>query len=258
MELGLEGRTVLVAGASRGLGFAVAQVLVEEGANVAIVARNQQRVTAAAEALGPAVLPIQADVSISSDCAAAISRCRERFGGVQHLVLSAGGPPPMAADEPTDDQWLAAFQLNFLSAARLARLALPDLRAAHGSVVAITSYAVKEPLPGLVLSNAVRAATVNWVKSLANELGPSGVRFNALGPGRFGTERVREIDRDQAQRTGTTEDAVRTEYEQAIPLRRYGQALEFGRPAAFLISPAASYITGQFLLVDGGVSRTIW
>lgn len=258
MDLGIADHVVLVVGASRGLGFATAQVLAEEGAYVAGVGRYEETIASAMKQIGPNALPVRADVTMAEHCERAVAITVERFGALHHLVLNAGGPPPLPADAPSDEQWLAAFETNLLSAVRLTRAALPHLRAARGSVVAMTSYTVKEPVDGLVLSNAIRAGVVNWVRSMANELGPSGVRFNSIAPGRFATERVVQLDRDLASRTGTSEEAVRAGYEAAIPLRRYGDPVEFGRAVAFFLSEAATYFTGQCILVDGGITRTSW
>ncbi|NPA31489.1 MAG: SDR family oxidoreductase [Chloroflexi bacterium] len=257
MDLQLHGRRVLVTGASRGLGYAVAQVLAQEGARLAINARHADTLHAAAQRLRAAtaaeVVPIVGDVSQADDAARVVREAAAALGGLDGLVTNAGGPPPGRFEEFDDATWYRAFDLAFLFHVRLIRAALPALRASDlGSVVAITSISAKQPIPNLVLSNTMRAAAVALIKSLALELGPEGLRFNAVLPGWTRTERVTELLAYRARQKGTTVDEELAAQARASALGRMAEPLELGRAVAFLLSPAASYLTGVLLPVEGG------
>jgi 3-oxoacyl-[acyl-carrier protein] reductase len=260
MDLGLTGKVAMAAGASRGLGFAVAQALSGEGAKVSIASRNAEAIAAAAarlseaggEAMGTAV-----DVRSAADLERWYNRTVERFGGVDLLFVNTGGPPAGPALSFDDAAWQGAFELLVLSAVRMVRLAVPSMKTrGAGAIVLSTSTAVKEPVPNLALSNIVRSSVGAMTKTLANELASSGIRVNHLLPGRIETDRTRELDTLRAKATNSTPEAVRASLEQTIPLGRYGQPQEFGYAAAFLLSDAARYITGASLLVDGGMVRS--
>lgn len=254
MDLGLKGLRALVTGASKGLGFATAELLAAEGAKVAINGRDRARLEAAAAGIGAYALP--ADLAKPAAAAELVERAAEALGGLDLLVCNAGGPPPAAFDELDDAAWQRAVELSFLSAVRLTRAALPYLRASKAaSVLAVTSYAVKQPVPKLILSNSVRAAAVGLMKSLSNELGPEGIRCNSILPGWTETERVGELLAARAKAKGTSVEAELALQMQDCPLGRMARPEEFARAAVFLLSPAASYITGVALTVDGGMYK---
>jgi 3-oxoacyl-[acyl-carrier protein] reductase len=247
MDLGLKDRVYVVTGATRGLGNAAARELVAEGAKVVVTGRDDRTVAEAAAALGPNALGVAADNADPRVAERLIGAAREHFGGFHGVLVSVGGPPPGFAAEVTDEQWQAAFESVFLGAVRLARAAAAELDAG-GVIGFVLSGSVHEPIPGLTVSNGLRPGLAGFAKSLADELGPHGIRVVGLLPGRIDTDRVRELDALSAD-----PEATRRASESRIPLRRYGAPEEFGRAAAFLLSPAASYLTGIMLPVDGGV-----
>lgn len=247
MDLGLKDRVYVVTGATRGLGNAAARELVADGAKVVVTGRDEQSVAQAAAELGPDVVGVAVDNADPQAPERLIATARERFGRFDGVLISVGGPPPGFVADNTDDQWQAAFESVFLGAVRLARGAAAELE--EGGVVGfVLSGSVYEPIPGLTISNGLRPGLAGFAKSLADELGPRGIRVVGLLPGRVDTDRVRELDGLSAD-----PEATRAAAESRIPLRRYGTPEEFGRTAAFLLSPAASYLTGVMLPVDGGV-----
>jgi 3-oxoacyl-[acyl-carrier protein] reductase len=257
MDLGLNGRVALVAAASRGLGKAVATALAEEGARVAIFSRRQEAIeTAAAEIrarTGGEILPLAADVNRPEQLEEVVRATVDRFGRLDILINNAGGPPPGTFDTLRDEQWQQAVELTLMSAVRLTRLALPHLRMQGGGrIINLTSSSTREPIPNLLLSNAIRAAVAGWAKTLSLELAPENILVNCVAPGRIDTERLKELDRANAQRQGRTEEEVRRANETAIPLGRYGRPDEFAAAVVFLASDRAGYITGITLYVDGG------
>lgn len=250
MDLGLKDRVFIVTAASRGLGRATAQVLVDEGARVVISSRSADSVAVAVEQLGESravgVAADNADPQTATDLvAAAIGH----FGRLDGALISVGGPPAGTILTNTEDEWRQAFDTVFLGALRLAtQTAAACTRG--GSIGFVLSTSVKQPLAGLAISNGLRPGLAMAAKTLADELGPRGIRVNGLLPGRIDTERVQELDARAADPAAAQAKATRT-----IPLGRYGEPAEFGRAAAFLLSPAASYLTGVMLPVDGGISR---
>jgi 3-oxoacyl-[acyl-carrier protein] reductase len=247
MDLGLKDRVYVVTGATRGLGNATARELVADGAKVVLTGRDGKSAAEAAAALGPDVVGVAADNADPEAAGRLIATARERFGRFDGVCVSVGGPPPGFVADNTDEQWQAAFESVFLGAVRLARTAAAEL--GEGGVIGfVLSGSVHEPIPGLTISNGLRPGLAGFAKSLADELGPRGIRVVGVLPGRIDTDRVRELDALSADPAAT-----RTEAESRIPLRRYGRPEEFGRAAAFLLSPAASYLTGVMLPVDGGV-----
>ncbi|WP_328882537.1 SDR family oxidoreductase [Streptomyces sp. NBC_00299] len=247
MDLGLKDRVYVVTGATRGLGNAAARELVADGAKVVVTGRDKERVAAAAAELGPNAVGVAVDNAEADAAARLIAAARDAFGGFDGVLISVGGPPAGFVADNTDEQWQAAFESVFLGAVRLARTAAEELR--EGGVIGfVLSASVHEPLPGLTISNGLRPGLAGFAKSLADELGPRGIRVVGLLPSRIDTDRVRELDGLSAD-----PEATRTANESRIPLRRYGTPDEFGRAAAFLLSPAASYLTGIMLPVDGGM-----
>ncbi|MFD4611444.1 SDR family oxidoreductase [Streptomyces sp. NPDC058451] len=246
MDLGLKDRVYVVTGSTRGLGNATARELVTDGAKVVITGRDGERVAAAAAELGPNAVGVAVDNADADAPARLIAAAREHFGGFHGVLVSVGGPPAGFVADNTDEQWQAAFESVFLGAVRLARAAAAELE--PGGVVGfVLSGSVYEPIAGLTISNGLRPGLAGFAKSLADELGPRGIRVVGVLPGRIDTDRVRELDALSAD-----PQATRTAAESRVPLRRYGTPEEFGRTAAFLLSPAASYVTGVMLPVDGG------
>ena len=262
MDLGLRGKSAIVAAASRGLGKAVARALASEGANVVMFSRDAEAIRAAADEVGAAaatgatVVGLAADATSVGDLERVVETAVQRFGGVDILYNNAGGPKPGFFDTLTDEDWARAVELNLMSAVRLTRLCLPHMRARRwGRIITGTSSSVKQPISTLMLSNSVRSATTAWSKTLADQVARDGITVNTLAPGRITTERIRELDEDSAQRTGRTPEDVARSMAEAIPIGRYGDPAEFAAAAAFLASEQASYITGVLLLVDGGQHR---
>ncbi|MFI6546068.1 SDR family oxidoreductase [Streptomyces prunicolor] len=247
MDLGLKDRVYVVTGATRGLGNASARGLVADGAKVVVSGRDEKRTVEAAAELGPNAVGVAIDNADAQAPARLIAAAREHFGGFDGILVSVGGPPAGFVADTTDEQWQASFESVFLGAVRLARAAAGEL-GAGGVIGFVLSGSVYEPIPGLTISNALRPGLAGFAKSLADELGPRGIRVVGLLPARIDTDRARELD-------GLSADpkATRAANESRIPLRRYGTAEEFGRVAAFLLSPAASYLTGIMVPVDGGM-----
>lgn len=244
MDLGLEGRTAIVCGASAGIGLGIAESLAGEGANVVMFARRRELVEREAERLGG--LAVVGDVTSADDLERLVGTAVDRFGKIDIVVNNSGGPPRTTAAGLTAEQVEAAVQLLLVSIVRLTGLCLPYLElSACGRIVNVTSSTVREPIDNLALSNAIRPGVIGWAKSLSRELGPKGITVNSIAPGRIDTDRIREIYPD-----GPTEDDL-----QAIPLRRLGTTLEIGDVAAFLCSERAAYISGAVILVDGGLTR---
>jgi 3-oxoacyl-[acyl-carrier protein] reductase len=260
MDLGLKGKKAFIAGSSRGLGFATALALAQEGSVVAINGRNQPRIIDACQKIEKETeakaFPIEGDISDPKHGAEQIKEAASQLGGLDLLVTNSGGPASGKFDDLSDEDWQNAVDLVFLSHVRLIKAALPYLRKSNAaSVLTITSYSVKQPIPNLILSNSVRSATIGLTKSLALELGAEGIRINSLLPGWTKTERVQEIMEYRAENNNSSiQDEIKKITTQ-IPLGRMATPDEIGRAGAFLLSPAASYITGQMLIVGGGIYR---
>ena len=265
MDLGLKGKAVLVAAASKGLGRAIAEEFAREGARVAMCSRDEAAITSAAKevakATGAETHPIVADLATREGCEKFVKDAVAKLGGVDVLVVNAGGPPPGRFDDLDEEQWDKAYQLTLKSAVRLTRLALPELRKTKGNILYSTSTSVRQPTQyvTLILSNALRAAVHGMLKTLSKDLAKDGIRVNALQPGRIMTERIVQLDTDAAKRTGRSPEEVRKEWEQnAIPMGRYGEPREYAAAAVFLCSARASYITGASLQVDGGMLQAMF
>ena len=271
MDLGLDGRVYLVTGGSRGLGFAAAQALVADGARVVLSAPHEGTASSAvarlaqhAAAAEPAAWVI-ADNADPATPGRLIAAARDRFGRLDGALISVGGSPSGTVATTTDEEWRSAFESVFLGAVRLARILAADLggagdgrarggsvTGAGGSIVFVLAASVRVPLAELAIANGLFPGLAGVVKTLAGELGPTGIRVNGLLPVRIATDRVRELDALQGD-----PDEVRARLSEHIPLRRYGEPEEFGRAAAFVLSPAASYITGAMIPVDGGAISSI-
>ena len=254
MDLGLAGRVYVVSGGSRGLGRAAAEVLVAEGARVVVGARGEAAVERAAQELGGPghAVGVVADLAVAASAQRLVEAAHSAYGGLDGALVSVGGPPSGSAMETDEQAWRSAFEAVFLGALRLARRVAGAIGDEGGSIAFVLSSSVRSPIPGLAISNALRPALAGLAKTLADELGPRGIRVNGLLPGRIATDRALELD----QASGDA-DAARARLEAATPLRRYGDPAEFGRAAAFLLSPAASYVSGVMLPVDGGALRAI-
>lgn len=250
MDLGLADRVYVITGGSRGLGFATAQALVADGARVVISSRDGAGIVAAAAGLGPGRAVGAAVDNRDPDAPQRlVATARESFGRLDGALISVGGPPGGSVAQTSEQAWRDAFESVFLGAVRIA-VAIGAELDAGGSLAFVLSSSVRSPIADLAISNGLRPGLAGVAKTLADELGPRGIRVNGLLPGRIATGRVRELD----ARSGDP-DAVRAELSQRIPLRRYGTPEEFGRVAAFVLSPAAAYITGTMIPVDGGALR---
>ncbi len=257
MDLGLQDSRALVAASSRGLGYAVASLLAKEGCNVVINGRDPAKLQAAASAMskesGRTVHSIAGDVSDASFPAKLVDETVRTLGGLDLLVTNAGGPPSGSFESHDEATWQKAVDLSFMSHVRLIRAALPHLRRSkRASVLTMTSYTVKQPLANLVLSNSVRLATIGLTKSLALELGADGIRLNSILPATIETDRVRDLAAFRAKKNGTTVEAELARDAEKSVFGRIGRPQEFANAAVFLLSPAASYLTGVMLPIDGG------
>jgi 3-oxoacyl-[acyl-carrier protein] reductase len=262
MDLQLNGRVVMVAASSEGIGYGIAEAVAREGARLSIASRSAEKIETAARKLRDTHgIECKAHVMDAADASAIQSwtaATLEDFGAIDGLVINAGGPPPGNFDAFDDAAWAKAYELTLMSAVRMVRAVLPQMRRqGSGSILTVTSSSIKEPLDNLLLSNVFRSGVVALVKSLANELAAEGIRVNNIVPGRIDTARVHALDTLSAESKGITLDDERELQSADIPLGRYGTIEDMGAAGAFLLSDAAQYITGTTLVVDGGKLRTV-
>lgn len=262
MNLQLKGKVAVIAGASKGLGYAVAHALAEEGAFVSIASRDESSIQAAASRIerdtGTQVLSRAVDVRSASAIEGWLGATIDRFGGIDALMTNSGGPPAGLAISFDDAAWQEAAELLLFSTVRMVRAAVPSMQSRGGGAILVsTSSSVKEPIQNLALSTVLRASVSALAKTLAIELAASKIRVNQIIPGRIDTDRVRHLDEVNAKKQGITVEAAKAKAVAAIPIGRYGEAAEFGRVAAFLLSDAASYMTGATVQVDGGLIRSV-
>jgi 3-oxoacyl-[acyl-carrier protein] reductase len=260
MNLGVSDKAAMVGGASKGLGYAVARALAGEGARVSIASRDREAIQRAADSIardtGGQVIAHAVDLSKAEAIGEWHAATMKAFGGVDMLFANTGGPPAGTALSFDDGAWQAAFESLLLSVIRAVRLVVPSMRARGGGAILVgTSSTVKEPVPNLALSNVMRSGVTSLVKTLSLELAPDNIRINTLLPGRIATDRLHYLDEANAKKAGIAVEEQRQRAVAVIPFGRYGQPEEFGRVGAFLLSDAASYITGASVQVDGGLIR---
>jgi 3-oxoacyl-[acyl-carrier protein] reductase len=262
MDLGLNGKAALVGGASAGLGRACAERLASEGCRLALWSRGGDRLEKAADEIRSAhsveVTTISADATDPSSAAAVATAARRALGRVEIVVLNSGGPPTAEATKTDPAVWRRSFQLLAITPIELTTLLLPSMRGhGWGRIVSILSSGIRQPIPELSYSNACRSALAAWLKTISLEVMADGVTVNGVLPGRLDTERVASLDKDRADRMGTTVEVVRAQFERAIPAGRYGNPDELGAYVAWLCSDRARYQTGTFVPIDGGAFRAL-
>lgn len=261
MDLKLKGKTVLVTGASKGLGKASALALAQEGANLILVSRDEDALQMAKEEIerktGVKVAMIPADVSEAEQVKNLFSQVRDYTDRLFGVVCNAGGPPSGSFETLSDEQWQKAFETNLLSVVRLVRGCLPFMAKEGGRIVAIASYSVKTPIEGLILSNTMRAGVQGLMKTLSIELAEKNILVNTICPGQIATERLQALHAEKAAREGKTIDEVHQEAAREIPLKRFGRPEEFGQVVAYFLSPANTYMTGSTIIVDGGLVKAL-
>jgi 3-oxoacyl-[acyl-carrier protein] reductase len=262
MEFGLKGKRALVLAASRGLGYASAMGLAREGCKLVICSRDQARIEAAAGAIrtetGAEVQALVADVSSGAEAKRLVDAAVQAYGGLEIVVHNAGGPPAGETLAMSDEQWQKAFEQNLLSFTRIAGAAVPEMKkAGYGRILTIASSSIKQPIPNLALSNALRAGVWGIAKTLSRELAPHGILVNVIAPGRIDTERIAELDAANAQKSGKPVEDVRKASVASIPLGRLGRPEELANLVVFLASQAGSYITGQAITVDGAAGNAL-
>ncbi len=262
MDLGLKDKIVMVAAGSKGLGYGIAEACAKNGATVAIGSRNPDNVAAAAgklSAYGGTIHQATLDARSTSAIDKWTAEVLGEFGRIDGLVVNAGGPPAGKFDDFTDQDWADAFELTLMSAVRMMRAVLPTMRQQKsGAILTVTSLSIKEPLESILLSNVMRSGVVSLVKSLSKDVASQGIRVNNLVPGNIFTDRIISLNQHRAEKQNISPKQVAAAAQAAIPMGRYGKIEEFGAAGAFLLSDAASYISGSTLVVDGALSKTVW
>ncbi len=264
MDLGLKDKVLMVAASSKGLGFGIARIAAREGAILSMGSRNQKSLKAAAERIqkeipGAKIITSHLDVSVANSIEQWVQYTLKELGTIDCLVVNGGGPPPGTFDETDDQKWKTGFENTLMSAVRLIRGVLPEMRRKKsGSILTITSSSIKEPIDNLILSNVYRSGVTSLVKSLSFQVASDQIRINNLVPGFFETDRLKELDLRNSGEWRISLDNVRKINFDKIPMGRYGDPEEFGKAAVFLLSGAASYVTGETFIIDGGKMRTVW
>ena len=264
MDLGLKDKVLLLAASSRGLGFGIARQAALEGAVISLGSRSPRNLEDAADQIrnevpGARVYSTVLDVADQDSIEFWVHSSMKELGTIDGLVVNGGGPPPGTFDEIDDSMWLAGYENTLMSAVRLIREVLPEMRRKQsGSILTVTSSSIKEPIDNLLLSNVFRSGVTSLVKSLSFQVSPDGIRINNLVPGFFDTERLRELDLRNSREWRISLENVRKINFDRIPLGRYGDPDEFGKAAVFLLSEASSYVTGETFIIDGGKMRTVW
>jgi 3-oxoacyl-[acyl-carrier protein] reductase len=264
MDLGLKDKVVMVAASSKGLGLGIARQAAMEGAHVVMGSRNPDILSEAAQSIrtkeaGARLYTHTLDVADANSIHAWVEHTLTELGTVDAMVVNGGGPPAGTFDDIDESGWLAGFENTLMSAVRLIRAVLPEMRRKKsGSILTITSSSVKEPIDMLLLSNVYRSGVTSLVKSLSIQEARHGIRLNNLVPGFFDTDRLQALDRRNADASALSIEQVRSNNFKTIPMGRYGDPDEFGKAALFLISEAASYVTGETFIIDGGKMRTVW
>lgn len=261
MNLKLNGKVALVVASSQGLGKAIAEQLVTEGTSVMITSRNEEKLQTVYEELKQIgkgnVSYCPADITKIEDIQNLVTKTREEFGKIDILINNAGGPPGGTFEKFSDQDWQNAFELNLLSYVRTVREVLPDMKKNGGRIINIASSSIKQPIPGLILSNTFRLGVVGLAKSLAEELAPYNILVNTIAPGRIATDRVAHLDQVKAEKQGVSREDIEEASKKNIPLGRYGKPEEFAKVVTFFVSEASTYMTGSSFVVDGGMVKAI-
>lgn len=261
MDLHIKDKVALVVASSQGLGNAIATELVKEGVNVMLSSRSSEKLELVKRELeelqGGKVNYCEADITNPDDIKRLVQTTFEVYGKIDILVNNAGGPPGGTFDQLSDEDWQKAFELNLLSYIRVIREALPFLKMEGGRIINIASVSIKQPIPGLILSNTFRTGVVGLTKTLAEELAPYQILINTVAPGRISTDRTVYLDSLKASQLGVTQEQIEVQNKEMIPLKRYGTPEEFAKVVTFMVSEANSYMTGSSILVDGGMIKSI-
>lgn len=264
MDLGLKDKVVMVAASSKGLGYGIALEAAREGAIISMGSRNQKSLTSAVKKIqkevdGARIISSPLDVADAASIEKWVQFTLKEVKTIDCLVVNGGGPPPGTFDETDDQQWMAGFENTLMSAVRLIREVLPEMRRKKsGSILTVTSSSIKEPIDNLILSNVYRSGITSLVKSLSFQVASENIRINNLVPGFFDTDRLKELDQRSSREWRISLENVRKINYDNIPMGRYGKPEEFGKAATFLLSEAASYVTGETFIIDGGKMRTVW
>ncbi len=259
MDLQLKGKVALVVASSKGLGKAIAKQLALEGCDLMLTSRNAEQLAQTRNELAALassrIESCPCDITSGAAIDQLVATTRERLGRIDILINNAGGPPGGGFERQDDAAWQAAFELNLLSYVRLIRAVLPDLKQAGGRIINVTSCSIKQPIPGLILSNVFRMGIVGLAKSLAEELAPYNILVNTVAPGRIATDRTAYLDQFKADQQGVSREEIEAAARKTIPLGRYGETEEFAKVVCFLASGASSYMTGSIVQVDGGMVK---